>query len=175
MKFEWTGNTNSIEQIQVGTLFGFQHHRLGTQWAIRVDHLYQSGETRKGLVCLTKGYDDNAIGPAFFQLGAFSAKNAYCLPEAVISATTDRERIGVEYRFIDNLVPGIILFSDKQQFLIVAFNGGVQFLDLTTGTIPPKMPDLNSFVFFYAWDIILRNGDESRLIYRAKVELPTQN
>jgi len=54
---EWGGTTESINNITLGTFFGFNFRRKGTQWALRVDEQFSTGETKKGLVTLTAGYD----------------------------------------------------------------------------------------------------------------------
>lgn len=173
MDIEWGGTIVSVDNVALGTFFGFNFRRKGTQWALRVDEQFSTGETKKGLVSLTTGYDDRPNWPAFFQLSAFGSNNiVYCLPDAKLALATDQKyiypgRSGVE------LEPGVIARVGDQTFLVVAYNSGMRFVDVVNGTITHNVPNFDGAVLFSAWSIVRRQGDESKTIFEFPPPLPS--
>src|SRR5579875_2517889 len=121
MNVEWIGQVCAISDVPLGGLFGFAHPRLGAQWAIRVLQQSHTGETRKGLVCLTYGYDHCAESPSFFELNAFNTRMVSYVPDAILRPSTARRHLWLDYRFIDNVEPGLIVRDKERTYLAVAF------------------------------------------------------
>lgn len=169
MDIEWSGNAELVDTVALGTCFGFDFSRKGTQWALRVDEQFPTGQTTKGLVSLTAGYDDRPNGPAFFQLAAFGSRNlAYCMPDARLALSTDRNHIYPGRSGIE-LEPGIIAQVGDHILLIVAYNGGMRFVDVNRGIIVLNVPNFDEAVLFSTWSIVRRQGDEAKSIFDFKL------
>src|SRR5262245_31436885 len=131
MRIEWKGQPELAEMLPAGTVCLY-HHREQTHLAIRGDD-----ETRglkvKGLISLSAGYDAPPRRPAFFDLSILGATRVvYALPLAAIALPTDRNRIHPGRYGIANPVPGALTQLGDRFFLGVAYNAGLQFLDLTS-------------------------------------------
>jgi len=173
VEIEWGGITESIDNVALGTCFGFNFRRKGTQWALRVDELFSTGETKKGLVSLTTGYEDRSNGPAFFQLSAFGSNNiVYSMPDAKLALATDQKHI-YPGRYGIELEPRVIARVGEQTLLIVAYNSGMRFVDVVSGTIAQNAPNFDGPVLFSAWSIVRRQGDESKTIFEFPPPLPS--
>jgi len=64
--------------------------------------------------------------------------------------------------------PNVLLTGD-QTILIVAYSPGIKFVELNNGIITQKLPNLDDAIYFSAWSIVRRQGDESKNIFDFKL------
>jgi hypothetical protein len=164
MRVEWGGQVAPAESVAAGTCVMFVHRRQ-TQVGIRADDKHGQGLEVRGLVSFTSGYDGRPNQPAFFDLSILRGnRTVYALPDACLALPTERGRIHPGQNGGD-WAAGALAQQQDDLFLAVAYNAGIRFLNLTNGMFMKEWPPSDEVVWFSAWRIVRRLGDDCRSLF----------
>jgi hypothetical protein len=164
MRTEWQGNVQLAELVAAGTCILFSK-RGQTQIGIRVDEQHTSGQGTKGYVSLSSGYDGPNKQPAYFELSTLSSTRlVYALPDAGLALPVIREcvhpgRYGLDWG------PGALAQTGNKIFLAVAHGQGTSFIDLTDGILNKDWAPPDDSIWFSAWAVVRRYGNESKIVF----------
>lgn len=164
MQIENPGHTAEAAQVPGGQLIVFWA-RNSTQIGIRVDQERGPDNLVRSVVALSMHYRERTGQPCLFDLTVLRpASIVLAMPEARLVLSHEQKHIRPG-RQSQEWVPGVIGVDRDTVALCVASESHEKFVRLANGELFPNWPFTGDPVWFTAWKIMQRIGDEDHVIF----------